>query len=194
MGGREATEGRAAIGGRTIIKKNTGFSLIELIIVISIMTILCGLVFINPSVSKRRKVEQYASELGNQLKLAQTMAMAKAGQWRLCLYLDKDDNYYCVQEQKKSGDSGTTWEAVSEKVKLGHDGAVVYTAKTSEDSSGGTESTGGTDSGTLIREWRFNRDTGACELGAGILEVTGGGTKKNIIVYKVSGRCEVTAP
>lgn len=190
----------------TSVLKNRGFSLIEMVVAVAIISILGGLFFIGSDAIRRKKTEQYAGELCGQIRLMQTVSMAKAGMWRLCLY-EKDGEYYCIQEQKQKDTD--VWEPQSQPVEMGISGAMTYRAVNSigngeenglenerdAQGAGGVEmdtgaGTDNMDAGLLIRVWRFDRDTGACIEGAGTLEVSGTGKRKRITVYKESGYCE----
>ena len=171
--------------------KNSGFSLIELIIAISVLLVLSGLLFMNIGVSKEKEGAGYSRELCNQIRLMQTVSMSKAGRWRLVLY-ERDGSFYCVQE-KLEGEDGTgggtgdgtseAWNPKSEETAMGKSGSVTYTnsARPSETSDSGT---------TLIGEWRFDKDTGACLLGAGTVEIETAGKKRIVTIYGTSGYCE----
>lgn len=230
--------------------RNSGFSLIELIIAISILMILSGLVFLGINTAKRKSTDKSARELCNQIQLLHTVSMAQAGEWRLCLY-EKDREYYCIQERLTEVSNGFAWEAASEKTKLGHKGTVFYemtqdmdhyAGKSGSQGDGGQESgsqggeswesgsqegeswesgsqegeswvsgsqegeswvsssqkgkaqgNGGQDGSGLVHSWKFDRDTGACIKGAGILEVSGSGRTMEVAVYPENGRCEARA-
>lgn len=200
--------------------RNSGFSLIELIIAISILMILSGLVFLGINTAKRKSTDKSARELCNQIQLLRTVSMAQAGEWRLCLY-EKDREYYCIQERLTEVSNGFAWEAASEKTKLGHKGTVFYemtqdmdhyAGKSGSQGDGGQESgsqggeswesgsqkgkaqgNGGQDGSGLVHSWKFDRDTGACIKGAGILEVSGSGRTMEVAVYPENGRCEARA-
>lgn len=169
--------------------RNSGFSLIELIIALSILMILSGIVFLGINISKKKSTEKSARDLCNQIRLLRTVSMAKAGEWRLSLY-EKNGEYYCVQERLTGEDEGTTWEAASEETKLGHKGTVFYQLAQDMDVYTQEESREG---GGGIRTWRFNRDTGSCIQGAGIMEVSGTGRTMEVAVYPENGRCEARA-
>lgn len=168
-----------------------GFSLIELIIAMTILIILSGVLFLGTGVAKRRETEKYANSLRNQITLSQTAAMAKTGKWRVGLYL-KDKDYYSVHEvEKRTGENeeDVFWEIQSEKVMLGRSGAVNYELKSGE--SGSTTGTADGEKGILLHTWRFDRDTGSCIEGAGTLAVTGAGKTHYLTVYRENGRCEI---
>lgn len=188
---------------------NNGFSLIELIIAMSILMILSGMVFLGTNSARKKETEKYVNNLSNQIRMNQTTAMSKAGNWRLGLYL-KNNNYYCVHEVeiKPSSDADESfWESRSEEAMMGHSGAVDYelvsgdsseiTDPESSEGLNGLADAGrigesSEEKGTLIHTWRFNRDTGSCTEGAGTIAVTGIGKTRYLTVYRENGRCEIS--
>lgn len=190
---------RGKSGQRTA---GNGFSLIELLIAMSILMIFSGLFFLGINASRRKDTEKYAVELSNQIRLLRTVSMSKAGEWRLALY-ESDGEYRCVQERMMTAEDGShSWTAASEMVKMGHKGAVIFKGAVYEEAAGegtgeenapGNSSENDSGNGTLIRSWRFDRDTGACIEGDGILEVSGPGKTMEIAVYRENGRCETRA-
>lgn len=174
---------------------NAGFSLIEMLITVAILSVLIGLVFLGTGLSRRKETDRFSRELCNQIRLTRTVAMSKSGYWRLCLYLN-DGDYYCVQEKGTKDETGVlSWEARSERITLGHEGGVTYTYYKEAGEAAGLEDsypevTESGDSGQRICEWRFDRDTGACVKGAGILEIAGPGKTKNLTVYRENGYCQ----
>lgn len=170
-------------------KANGGFSLIELIIAMTILLVLSGMLFLGTNSAKRKETEKYVNALSNQINLSKTSAMSKSGKWRLSLYL-KDKNYYCVHEiekRKADDEEDTYWESQSEKVMLGRSGVMKYELLSGGSGEGGTDDEA---KGTLIHVWRFDRDTGSCIEGAGTIAVTGAGKTQYLTVYRENGRCE----
>ncbi len=171
-------------------KANGGFSLIELIIAMTILLVLSGMLFLGTNSAKRKETEKHVNSLSNQINLSKTSAMSKSGKWRLSLYL-KDKDYYCVHEiekRKADDEEDTYWEIQSEKVMLGRSGVMKYELLSGESGEGsGTEDAA---KGTLLHVWRFDRDTGSCIEGAGTLAVSGAGKTRYLTVYRENGRCE----
>ena len=79
---------------------NSGFSLIELIIAMTILLVLSGMIFLGSDSARRKETEKYAAALGNEILMARTASMSKAGKWRLGLYL-KEKEYYCILESEE---------------------------------------------------------------------------------------------
>ena len=176
---------------RTEESSNGGFSLIELIIAMTILLILSGMLILGTGSAKRKETEKYANTLANQLTLSRTTTMSKTGKWRLGLYL-KDKDYYCVHEVEKraaESEDDTYWETESEKIMLGRSGVMNY--KLLSGKGGAEDSRDDEDKGILIHAWRFDRDTGSCIEGAGTLAVTGTGKTEYLTVYPENGRCAV---
>lgn len=166
------------------VRNQSGFSLIELIITISILIVLSGMTFLGINFSRGKELNQHTRELCRQIELIQTISMSRSGIWRLGLY-EKDGDYYCVQERKNSSDGGG-WDRMSEPVDLGYKGAIHFPESTPEEEESSLEH------GRLIWEWRFDRDTGACTKGAGLMEISGVGRTQHLTVYLENGTCEIT--
>lgn len=190
--------------------RNAGFSLIELLVAVTILFILSGLLFLGTNSARKKETEKYLNALSNQIRLLQTTSMSMSGKWRLGLYL-KDKNYYCVLESEKKNGGSTDradWEIRSERTRLGHTGVVDYRKVSaesgesgeipgaadgeSEPSPGPVQGVSGGEKGTLIHVWRFDSDTGSCIEGAGTLSVTGIDRPWYLTVYKENGRCEIS--
>lgn len=175
--------------------KNTGFSLIELLIVIAVMAVLSGLIFVGPGMLRRKETDKYTRELCSQIREMQTLSMAKAGQWRLAFY-GSGDKYYCVQERREpDGSGGFYWSAQSGQRELGLTAAMEYKRIKEDGSAPAPDSVGAganENGGTPDFWWCFNRDTGACTAGAGTYTISGAGKTNTIKVYRQSGRCEET--
>ena len=50
---------------------NSGFSLIELIIAMTILLVLSGMIFLGSDSARRKETEKYAAALGNEILMAQ---------------------------------------------------------------------------------------------------------------------------
>ncbi len=103
-------------------KKNGGFSLIELIVVIAIMTILTVGIAISLSSVSNQKAKAAAKTIYSSLEYAQTAAMAKT---TACLEIcQKDDGYYLTVVE------GSATQPVRKEKKLCDDSVTIsYTTK-----------------------------------------------------------------
>lgn len=102
-------------------KKNQGFSLIELIVVIAIMTILTLGLTISLSSISNQKAKVAAKTIFSSLQYTQTAAMAKESAY-LKIYCDADG--YCLEMAEGSADDLTT------KVKKLGDGKIAISYET----------------------------------------------------------------
>lgn len=183
-------------------QREAGFSLIEMLVAVSILMILSGLLFLGTNSARKKETEKYVNALSNQIRLLQTTSMSMSGKWRLGLYL-KDKKYYCVLESEKNTgpESGRViWEVRSEKTMLGRTGAVDYNLVSVESGEGSGDGEAKQESaphesddekGNLIHIWRFDSDTGSCIEGAGTMAVTGIDRTRYLTVYRENGRCEI---
>jgi type II secretory pathway pseudopilin PulG len=170
---------------------NKGFSLLELLIALTILMIMTLVITIGIGMYRRRDAERYARALQNQIQMTQTVSMTKTGTWRLALYC-KNKKYYCVQEVKKDGNGSSemVWEQSGKKTELGFDGAVHWEKKNSQSPASGADP-------DLIMVWQFASDTGACvDENGNVITTAADITAKNgshyrITVYGVNGYCEV---
>ncbi len=103
-------------------KKNAGFSLIELIVVIAIMTILTVGIAISLSSVSGQKAKAATKTIYSSLEYAQTAAMAKATAYlEIC---QKDDGYYLTVVE------GSATQPVRKEKKLCDDSVTIsYTTK-----------------------------------------------------------------
>ena len=110
-------------GRRQMMKDNTnsGFSLIELIIAMTILLVLSGMIFLGSDSARRKETEKYAAALGNEILMARTASMSKAGKWRLGLYLKEKNITVSWRARKRHPESqaGVYWESRSEKSQTG---------------------------------------------------------------------------
>jgi type II secretory pathway pseudopilin PulG len=170
---------------------NKGFSLLELLIALTILMIMTSVIMIGIGMYRRRDAERYARALQNQIQIMQTASMTKTGTRRLALYCE-NKKYYCVQEVKRDGNgaSEVVWEASGKETELGFDGAVHWEKKNGQSSVSGADP-------DLIMIWQFASDTGACvDENGNVITAAVGVTAKNgndymITVYGVNGYCEV---
>lgn len=172
-----------------------GFSLIELMIAVSVLAIMSSAFMLGIQSYRGRYTEKYIRELQNQIQLTQTIAMTKAGSWRLVLCRDAQNRYYCIRQS--TGASGSSlqesdWKDFGSRVELGSSGAVTWqtvSSPTSEDETEQPAETAGCS--TILWHWYFDSDTGACTTDAASLIITGAGRRYQLNVYPATGYCEV---
>jgi prepilin-type N-terminal cleavage/methylation domain-containing protein len=169
---------------------NRGFSLVELLIAMTILMVLTMMVFIGIGTSRRRDAERYAKELQNQIQLTQTTALSRAGQWRIALYRDTSGRYYCVTQHSDAAD-GTqqeeSWVDYGKRTELGREGAIHW----APEAGGAGDAAAQQGADTRIWSCRFDSNTGERVAYDGTLLVSGAGTCYRITVYRENGYCEV---
>ena len=168
------------------MKDNKGFSLVELIVVIAIMSILAGVVTISLSSANGTYVKECAAHMKSQLNNARQMTMAKS-RVSLKFYVDSNGAYYadmCVygSDQVSVIDTTTT--------KLGRKSVVVqYTTNSSYAESSFTTLTA-----SNPIEIEFDRSSGAVKNSSGCvkqIKVSKGSNTKKITIYPETGKVAV---
>lgn len=91
--------------------KKAGFTLIELIVVIAIMSILVGLSAGSMVSVKRRKATSAGRVLDSELSVLASNAYSRAGAWRLEIFFDEDDGCYVLRQQNSM--DGNVWNDYS---------------------------------------------------------------------------------
>lgn len=168
---------------------NRGFSLIELLIAMTILLIFTLTVGIGIGTAHRRDAERYAKELQNQIQMTQTDALSKTGQWRLALYQDSTGRYYCTAQHSDSAQlipEDESWMDYGKRTELGRSPAIVWKLD-----SGTPQSAIAQAGSTLIWQCRFDPETGARISYDGALLVEGTGKTYKVTVYRENGYCEV---
>lgn len=177
------------------MKKNHGYTLIELIIVLAIMAILAGMSFITLSVVKTARCNAATSTLSNEMGalLVKTKALseAKSDDKPLCMKIEynttaKDVNGLHLKEGSYSlilgfhDDSGSTFEEKKENGNLVLEATlsnlvqIVYTPSEASQKcsiSGLTTSNSGDDAYKNDILIEFDKATGAVRYGAGTYEI-----------------------
>ncbi|MEY8338681.1 prepilin-type N-terminal cleavage/methylation domain-containing protein [Lachnospiraceae bacterium 62-35] len=179
------------------MRNNKGFSLLEVLIAVMIISIALGLFLITPSAVRRKEVSKYAHILKEEIEYAKALSMTREGQWQLTIF-EEEDRIYVVQEKKSDG----SWTRGFSPVFIGNKSDITYTktwlgnaleeeeksfTKNPEEDSTNAES----GEEKPYRIYQFDRDTGECIIGSGVLEIKGRGKCIEIIVYEETGRCEI---
>jgi prepilin-type N-terminal cleavage/methylation domain-containing protein len=131
-------------GGGNLMKKDAGFSLIELVVVIAIMAILGSGVFISVFSSSAYRARQAAREIDSVLTETRVQALSKEGAW---MEID------CVDTAKKKYVIKTSY---SEDITVG--GGITITYEVA--GSSGTKSITGNDITANALALSYNRSTG----------------------------------
>lgn len=86
-------------------KKNGGFSLLEIIIVIAILTVMGGILLVTMGNIGRYKVQEYTEILDSFMKKTRTDALAKNNICGFCIY-QKNECYYIESYGEKPVENG----------------------------------------------------------------------------------------
>lgn len=109
------------------MKKNHGYTLIEMIIVIAIIAILSGVSFVTIGIIKQAKCNAAATTLSNQMGslLVKTRALSKAKDSPLCMKIQYNDSDVTFAD-------GTFAKAGSYSLILGYDNGTTFVEKTAD--------------------------------------------------------------
>lgn len=176
------------------MKKNQGYTLIEMIIVIAIMAILAGFAFVNLGITRRAKCTTSATSFDNQLSALYTQTMALSDN----MSGTTNDYKLCMRVYKGQDHDGRT----ATKLELGYIHATVFVAKPGTDpvwlsdavdDVDYTPSTGQEHSITLADPDQiiimFNKADGAVTYGAGDYKIMQNGkVRATIHLDPVTGR------
>lgn len=110
------------------IRKNKGYTLIEMIIVIGIIAIISGMSFVTIGIIKRAKCNAAATTIDSQMStlLLKTKALSEAKGSRLCMMIVHNDNDLTYED-------GTFAKADSYSIVLGYDKGTSFNEKAAED-------------------------------------------------------------
>lgn len=142
-------------------KKNAGFSMLELIIVIGMLAILAGIVIGFSGNIGGFKVKQYAEIVDSFMRKTRTDAMAKNNVSGFCLY-QKDNQYFIESYREKKSETGTMEYIAQEVRELGGNSGVQIEVSKSDQSGAKLLEDNGEDITSCIRV-RYATGTGAVE-------------------------------
>ncbi|MBR4529499.1 MAG: prepilin-type N-terminal cleavage/methylation domain-containing protein [Lachnospiraceae bacterium] len=160
-----------------------GFSLIELLVVISVIMTMTGITVMGMGSYRAKITERRTREIADELLLAQNSQQIRPGIFRARLMQEGHDWVIAVErtmdtEQKKD----PAWSEFDRK-SLGSSNSLRIMAangKLLQSDSTGT-----------YHEWRFDRETGACTGGAGEILLEGSGKTYRLTVFPVTGRTQI---
>lgn len=92
-------------------KKNAGFSLVEVVVVIAIMGILVGISAVGISLMFSRDAEKCATEIESGLDKLRSYTMAKKGSWYM--EIAKTGNDYILTIYRNTGSGDTAYEQMN---------------------------------------------------------------------------------
>ena len=169
------------------MKDNKGFSLVELIVVIAIMSILTGVSVLSIRSATGTYVKQCTANIESQINNTRHMTMAK-NKVKLKIYVDSNGVYYADMEVYAS-DSSTTPESTT-TTKVGKSSVDVYF--TTDTSMADTSFKKVDSTNPIIIE--FDRSSGALKDTTNCvkqIKISKGAHTKRITIYPETGKISV---
>lgn len=167
-------------------QKNSGFSLVELIIVIAIISVLTVTAIFSVSMVFSANAKTCSNDIQRAVADCKVTTMGKSGAW-LVIYRDLDGVLYGrmhVMEQKEGEAAGTYEEKLMEPEKLG--GKRVSIQYQNETGTDGVELLAGEENGIRIE---FDRSSGSFKDGTPKrLEVIGGNRHYELTFVSLTGK------
>ena len=161
-------------------RRDGGFSLVELLVVISIIMTMTGITVIGMGSYRGKVTERQTRDVANELVVAQTAQQTKPGDFTASLVQD-DQHYWNLVIMRLL--DGQEFPSEFERKRLGSANSLRIT-----DEAGRTLSE---NAGGSFRDWRFDRENGSCTYGAGSILFSGAGKTFRLTVYGATGRVEV---
>lgn len=175
---------------KKIAKNNSGFSLVELIIVIAIIAALIGTVVLSVSMVFSANAKACSNDLQRAIADCKVTTMGKAQAW-LIVYRGENGRIYSqlhIMEQKEGGEAGELVEVTEDPQKIGGNRVTV----TYTDASGNvSELPTGADAGIRIE---FDRSSGSFKEAPQMIEIQGGHRDYKLDFIKLTGKIAVNQP
>lgn len=165
------------------VRGTGGFSLIELLVVMSVIMTMTGITVMGMGSYRAKITERYTREIADELLLTQNSQRIRPGTFRARLLQDGHEWVIAVERTMDTTQGGDPdWSEYDRKV-LGSSNSLRVSAANGKLLQG--DSTG------TYHEWRFDRETGACTDGAGEILLEGSGKTCRLTVYAITGRTQI---
>ncbi|MCR4763620.1 MAG: prepilin-type N-terminal cleavage/methylation domain-containing protein [Lachnospiraceae bacterium] len=164
-------------------RADAGFSLIELMVVLSIIMTMTGITVMGMGSYRGKMTERQVRNIADELLLTQNAQQTRPGIF--CARLIQDNHVWSVEVVRTMDEeiyAGTVWTEYDRK-ELGSANALQIA------DTGGRLLT--SDRNGAFLTWRFDRETGACTEGVGSIILSGSGKKYRLTVFGPTGRTEV---
>lgn len=172
-------------------KNNSGFSLVELIIVIAIIAALIGTVILSVSMVFSANAKACSNDLQRAVADCKVTTMGKAQAW-LIVYRGENDCIYSqlhIMEQKEGGEAGELQEVKEDPQKIG--GKRVSVTYTDASGTPELELPTGADAGIRIE---FDRSSGSFKEAPQQMQIQGGNRDYKLDFIRLTGKIAVNQP
>lgn len=164
-------------------RETQGFSLVELLVVLSIVMTMTGITVIGMGSYRGKITERQARTLSDELLFVQKAQQTKPGDFSVRLIQEEHVWIVQVMRSLETGKNGRQSFTEYERKELGSANSLKISD--AEGRSLRERSDG------VFGEWRFDRESGACTLGEGSLLFSGSGKTCRMTVFGPTGRAEV---